>query len=97
MNITVNGQARSVAPGSVTADIITNGSDDLWLLNGFAVDGATPLKEGDALLRVSRTEAPDEATYDAVWNARYGKTIYNKLKSSHIPSAVPASWLTYRH
>lgn len=85
MNITVNGQARSVAPGSVTADIITNGSDDLWLLNGFAVDGATPLKEGDALLRVSRTEAPDEATYDAVWNARYGKTIYNKLKSSHIP------------
>ena len=38
MNITINGQTVSVAPDTVTADVITNKSDDLWLLNGFAVD-----------------------------------------------------------
>ena len=53
MNITVNGQARSVAPGSVTADIITNGSDDLWLLNGFASMGQRPQRGRCFITRVT--------------------------------------------
>lgn len=85
MNITINGQTVSVAPDTVTADVITNKSDDLWLLNGFAVDSDTPLQDGDALLCVSRNKVPDEATYDAVWNARYGTEIYTRFKQSHIP------------
>lgn len=69
-----------------TANSYSISSDDaLWLLNGFAFSDDPLLKENDNLLCVSRTQPPDRATYDAIWTARYGERIYNRLKSSHIP------------
>lgn len=85
MNITINGQTMSVAPGTLADSLITKGEDDLWLLNGFAFPPDTLLTDGDTLLCVSKTTPPDESTYDAIWKARYGEAVYTRLKSSHIP------------
>ena len=89
MSITVNGRQLDVASGTKASQIMAEfdslGSDALWLLNGFAFSNDPVLADGDNLLCVSRTKAPDRITYDAIWTARYGERIYNRLKESHIP------------
>lgn len=87
MNITYNGQPLTVAEGTLASQVLKEQlipNDSLCLLNGFAFDSDPILKEGDTLLFVPAHNEPTESQYDALWTARYGPTIYKRLKESHI-------------
>lgn len=87
MHITLNGQTLDVPTGASALDVLSKynlQATSLHLLNGFSFQDNPCLQDGDTLIARSVTEAPDEAAYDAIWEARYGQHIYQILKHSRV-------------
>jgi sulfur carrier protein ThiS adenylyltransferase len=86
MTIKVNEREYDVIPGETAGDIrdrVKPGAD-LLINNGFPVDAAATVKEGDRLVLIRRGEVPEADELDALLTARHSPGIHERVKQACI-------------
>ncbi|MDT8442046.1 MAG: sulfur carrier protein ThiS adenylyltransferase ThiF [Desulfuromonadales bacterium] len=86
MNIQVNERAIEVPAGQSAGALRDRVKPDADLLirNGFPIDAATPLEDGDRLVLIRRGEVPAAGELETLLTARHSPGVHAKVKQACI-------------
>lgn len=88
MQIEVNGKPRTLAwRTAFEARDCLGGEADLVILNGFALDGDSPLAPGDTLTLIAKGALPAREELESMMMARHTPAVHQKLQAGRVAIA----------
>ena len=86
LQVTVNGKEEEASEGETLSSLAKRISiaADVYIRNGFAVDGTLPLREGDQITLIEKGKLPDKAQLECMMAARHTPFVHEQVKKATV-------------
>lgn len=86
LRVTVNGKEEKALEGETVSSLAKRLSiaADVYIRNGFAVEGTLPLRNGDQITLIEKGKMPDKAQLERMMAARHTPYVHERVKKATV-------------
>lgn len=86
LQVTVNGKGAEALEGETLSSLAKRlfPAADVYIRNGFAVEGTLPLREGDQITLIEKGKMPDKAQLERMMTARHTPFVHERVKKATV-------------
>lgn len=86
LRVTVNGKEEKALEGETVSSLAKQLSiaADVYIRNGFAVEGTLPLRNGDQITLIEKGKMPDKAQLERMMAARHTPYVHERVKKATV-------------